>query len=164
MTGPPEQRNFFASLFDFKFVSLIATRFAKVIYVIGVVFISLDALSNLVVFGRLGGGWFVIGIVFAAISWLIQMIFWRILLEFMIVFFRIGDDVRRIAGSTVGLQAYGRVPGSQPSASPLAPTTVPATTMAPPPPAMVGSYCGSCGSALAPGARVCPTCNSPVAS
>jgi len=55
-----------------------------------------------------GGGGIVIGIIGAPIGWLLYMIWAWIVLEIVIIIFRIGDDVRRMADNS------GRPPGSQP--------------------------------------------------
>ena len=115
MTAPTKQRNFFLSLFDFGFTSLIAIRFAKFIYVVGVVLISIDALFDLIFISRLGKGWIVGGIIVAAISWLVQMVGWRILIEFMIVFFR--DGFRRAQDRRHDRSRTGAGAGSEPIAS-----------------------------------------------
>ncbi len=160
MTAPTKQRNFFLSLFDFGFTSLIAIRFAKFIYVVGVVLISIDALFDLIFISRLGKGWIVGGIIVAAISWLVQMVGWRILIEFMIVFFRMGSDVHKIAVTTGAEQAQVPVLSQSHLQSPqAAPVTAPLAPPAAGPPSV--TYCGSCGSALAAGTRVCPTCGTP---
>lgn len=118
----PGQKGFFGSLFDYSFNSLITTRIIKVVYVLLTIVISLAAL-----------GWFIAGIVapgaghifivIAPIAWLLYMIWARIGLEVLIVVFRIGDDVRRIAwGPGAGPTPPPGYPPQRPAPGPGAPT------------------------------------------
>jgi Domain of unknown function (DUF4282)/Protein of unknown function (DUF2510) len=95
-------KGFFSSLFDTSFSSLIATRVIKVAYVIAIVIVSLEAVGGLVAaFATKEAGAVVAAIIFLPIVWLVSLIWIRILLELVIIIFRIGEDVRRISLSSV---------------------------------------------------------------
>lgn len=92
---------FFRSLFDTSFSSLIVTCVIKVAYVIAIVVFSLVALGALI--GALASkkpGEIVVAIILIPIVWLVYLIWTRILLELVIIIFRIGEDVRRISLSS----------------------------------------------------------------
>jgi TM2 domain-containing membrane protein YozV len=103
---PVSAKGFFSSLFDYSFSSLITTRIVKVVYVIVTVVFSLMALGYLIFFISRGGAGIIVGIIVVPIAWLLYMIWARITLEVLIVIFRIGDDVRAIAG-TGAVPPYG---------------------------------------------------------
>jgi hypothetical protein len=107
--SPLTTKGFFSSLLDFNFSSLITTRIIKVVYIIVTVAVSLGALAFLIAAVSQGGGDIVIGIIGAPLGWLLYMIFARISLEIIIIIFRIGEDVRRIA------DASGGSPGPHPT-------------------------------------------------
>jgi hypothetical protein len=150
---PENQKGFFASLLDFSFSSLITTRIIKLVYVIATIVISLIALGGLLAALRQGGTDVLVGIIGAPILWLLEMIFLRIGLEFIIVIFGIGEDVRKIANRPGIGASISLPPGGDYSASPTLP------------PDSGGSlFCGACGSALRPGAKFCQSCSTPVAN
>jgi hypothetical protein len=150
---PGNQKGFFASLLDFSFSSLITTRIIKVVYVIFTILISLGYIVFFVEALRRGGGGVVIGIIGAPIGWLLNMIFFRMFLEFIIVVFGIGEDVRQIVNR----------PGAGTSISPLPGGAYPGPPS--PLPDLGGSlFCGACGSALRPGAKFCQSCSAPVST
>lgn len=95
-------KGFFSSLFDTSFSSLIVTRVIKVAYVIAIVVISLEAVGALIAaLATKEVGAIVATIILIPIVWLVSLIWIRILLELVIVIFRIGEDVRRISQSSV---------------------------------------------------------------
>jgi hypothetical protein len=91
---------FFKSLFDFGFTSLITTKIIKVVYIIITIFNSVGAafglLFALITMARVP----ILGIlllIVVPVLWLIYMIIARIFLEGVIIVFRIGEDVQKIA-------------------------------------------------------------------
>jgi hypothetical protein len=93
---------FFRSLFDTSFSSLIVTRVIKVAYVIAIVLFTLVALGALIAaLASEKPGEIVVSIILIPIVWLVYLIWIRILLELVIIIFRIGEDVRRISLSSV---------------------------------------------------------------
>jgi hypothetical protein len=109
---PPSSspKGFFASLLDFGFSSLITTRIIKVVYIIITVVVSLAALGFLIAELSRGGADIVLGVVLAPIGWLLYMIGARITLEIVIIVFRIGEDVRRIADAPRAGSGSGATP------------------------------------------------------
>jgi hypothetical protein len=104
MPGAPSSttKGFFSSLFDTSFSSLIATRVIKVAYVIAIVIVSLEAVGVLIAaLATKKVGAVVAAIILIPIVSLLSLIWIRILLELVIIIFRIGDDVRRITMSSV---------------------------------------------------------------
>jgi len=91
-------KSFFGSLFDFNFSSLIITRIIKVVYIIAIAVIGLEAIGLLIVALATKNIGAIIGaIIFIPIASLLSLIWVRILLELVIIIFRIGEDVRRIS-------------------------------------------------------------------
>ncbi len=140
-------KGFLASLLDFSFSSLITTRIIKVVYVILTIVISLIAVVYFIVglaglaSGNVGFG--LAGIIAAPIGWLIYMIGTRISLELVIILFKIGDDVRRIADGNSPLSgATGQsfAPGAAGYGPPTATGYPPAAPGGYPPPAPGGMY------------------------
>jgi hypothetical protein len=146
----PGQKGFFASLFDFNFTSLITTRIIRVVYILVTVALTLAAI--LLIIGGIvnGGGGAVATVILTPLGWLLYMIWARISLEVLIVVFRIGEDVRRIAwgaggpagpgagfggagpGPGPGTGSFGAPGGGWPSYPPTPPP--PGYPPSPPPP------------------------------
>jgi hypothetical protein len=89
-------------------VSLIATRFLKFIYALSVILYSLVGVFLLIALlaasGRAGGGAAIlVALIFVPLWYLLGLIWLRVVVEFFIVFFRIGDDVRAMRIGAVGL-------------------------------------------------------------
>jgi hypothetical protein len=119
-------KGFFRSLFDTSFSSLIVTRVIKVAYVIAIVVFSLVALGALIsALASKKPGVIVGAIILIPIVWLVYLIWIRILLELVIIIFRIGEDVRRISLSSVLTgqgQGVSPISGEQLSGSGATPT------------------------------------------
>lgn len=125
-----EERGFLRSLFDLSFSEFVTMRLIKVIYIIGIVFISLLALVSILgiaasVIGNLifvsqgfGGAGMLfaslifgfLGLVLSLLFWLFLMIVLRVSLELTAVLFRIADHTRDISNSSQV------IPKSNPSA------------------------------------------------
>lgn len=87
-------RGFFASLFDISFRSFITLRFIKVLYVILMGVVALGALGVLasVASGVGGFGGLVLGLALAGVFGLFYLIVFRLILELIVVIFRIGEN------------------------------------------------------------------------
>ena len=87
-------KGFARSLFDFQFSSLIAARFLKVLYAVLAILLTIGAvvfaLSSL---SRDNGVAIAIAVV---VMYFIELIWLRIAMEFLIVFFQIGENVAAI--------------------------------------------------------------------
>jgi hypothetical protein len=92
-----QSKGFLASLFDFSFTSFITTKIIKVIYVLVTILIFLGALAYTItafaVSKLVGIGVLIIG---DPLFIIIGMALWRISLEFIVVFFRMADDVKAL--------------------------------------------------------------------
>jgi hypothetical protein len=125
-------KGFFSSLFDTNFSSLIVTRVIKVAYVIAIVLISLEAVGALIAaLATKKAGAVVAAIILIPIVWLVTLIWIRILLELVIIIFRIGEDVRQISLSSVLTgqgQAVSPASGEQLSGNGVTPTEMRTST------------------------------------
>jgi hypothetical protein len=136
-TNYPE-KGFVASLFDFSFSSLITTRIIKVVYIILTVVLSLIGIVIFAAGLARGGGGGILQAILSPVLWLLYMIWARISLEVLIIIFRIGEDVRRIAygpgpGGPGGYYP-GPGPGYFPGPAGPPPSTPPGYPPSPPPP------------------------------
>ncbi|MDQ1306533.1 MAG: hypothetical protein QG671_2365 [Actinomycetota bacterium] len=90
-------KNFFNSLFDFSFSSFVTLRFIKVLYGIIMALAALAALTLLVAIASRGGVYILLALVVAAVAFLIYVVIYRVLLEFIVVIFRIAENTSIIA-------------------------------------------------------------------
>lgn len=91
--------SFFTSLFDFSFQTMITPTIVKVLYIFVIAGAGLTAVMMLlsgITAARFGGGFGVVFIVLAPALFLVMVIYGRVLLEVVITFFRMGDDVAKI--------------------------------------------------------------------
>src|SRR3954452_792252 len=95
-TTDMDAKSFFRSLYDFKFTSLVATRVIRVVYMLLVILYSLVAV--LVFVGSLsrGSAGAAAAIIVVPIGYLLSLIWLRIFMEALIVFFGMGEDIRAI--------------------------------------------------------------------
>ncbi len=141
-----QEQGFFASLFDVSFSSFITTRIIKVLYILAIVVFALVALSYVIAaFAAdvlLG---LVVLIVFAPLGFLLWVIYSRVLLEVVMVLFRIMETNTELVvlqrGSQTSAPSYSPPPYSPPSSAspppespPESPPTGPTGQMPPPPP------------------------------
>lgn len=92
------QRGFFGSLFDFSFSTLVTPRIIRVVYMVLVVVSGL--VTSAFFLGSLSSSDAraeLTGLILAPALFLLYVMISRVCLELVIVVFRIGDDVRRIA-------------------------------------------------------------------
>ena len=100
-----DAKGFFRSLFDFNFTSLITTKIIKFLYILIVVVYSLAAVAFFITLIAKGGaGGFVVAVIFVPVIYLIYLIFARVWMEFLIVIFKIGEDLHaiRVGGGGLG--------------------------------------------------------------
>jgi Domain of unknown function (DUF4282) len=180
-----EANGFFAALFDYSFSSFVTPRLIKILYVLATILISLWTLF-LVLAGFKGssGLGVVMLVIVAPLFFVISMIWARVVLELVIVFFRINTNVQDIHdghGGSAAQPAPAPEAHSEP-ADPGAPTPVPdesshAPSVAtaaveddtraeatpshpsPPPPEVVPvRYCENCGAERSSSGRFCTSC------
>jgi hypothetical protein len=95
-------KNFLSSLFDFSFTSFVTLRFIKVLYGIFVVLSGLFALGLLFTIANQGGVAILLALVIAPIAFLIYVLVYRVLLEFIVVIFRIAENTSILAKNSSG--------------------------------------------------------------
>jgi len=107
-----ETKGFFAGLFDFGFTSFITLKFIRVIYAILVGVLLLLALLAFIATISQGGIGIAFAIVVVPIATLLYLIFARISMEMIALFFRIGENTSLMAGSAqpTGATAGGMTP------------------------------------------------------
>jgi hypothetical protein len=92
-----KEKNFFAALFDFSFTSFINTRVIKVLYVLVVIMTGLGALASTFAAFKVNGTLGLLTLVIVdPLYVIIVLTLWRLFLEALIVFFRMGEDVRAL--------------------------------------------------------------------
>lgn len=95
LQDPP---SFFQSLFDFSFSSFIAERIIPVLYVLSVIVLGL--ISLFIIVGGFAKGiesGLLTLIIVAPLYFLISVVYVRVILELLLVIFRIADHVEEIA-------------------------------------------------------------------
>jgi len=155
------ERGFFSSLFDISFTSFVTTKLIKVLYVLSLVLIAITALVFVVAgFQESAGLGLFMLVIGAPLGALLYIIYTRVILEFIIQVFRIGEllrdqgELQRQAFTAAGWLGGG---GGAPAAAPAPPAPpgpeAPTTTAA-----AIAASCPSCGAPTTPGARFCRSC------
>ena len=95
-----EGGSFFKRLFDVSFTSFITPGIIKVLYIIAVALVSIVSFVFLVagfiaLFAGDEVGFGVLVLILVPIGWLLSVIYWRVILELVVVFFRIERNTRR---------------------------------------------------------------------
>ena len=158
-------QGFFASLFDYSFSSFITSRIIKVLYVLTTIIVALWTLFFVLVAFRQSSAFGILTLVlFGPLFFIFTMIYVRVVLELIMVIFRIHEDVdainRRGGGEAVAVapepipeqpapEAPSEAPSTDVSAAEAAPTA--ATEETP-------RFCDSCGAERAPGKSFCTSC------
>ena len=91
------QKGFFASLFDLSFSNLITTRVLKFLYVIAMIGSAIVTVVYIGAAFSASTGFGVLVLLLCPIPFLLYVILARIWIEFILVVFRMADDVREIA-------------------------------------------------------------------
>ena len=84
------------SLYDFSFSSLVTPKVVRILYVIITILYSHGAIGLFIDLVSKGGPYVVAAIIVVPLGYLLYLTLARISLEFIIVVFRIGEDVRDI--------------------------------------------------------------------
>ena len=107
-----QAKGFFGSLFDYSFSSFVTPRIIKVLYVLATILISLWTLfldrRRLQRVRGAGGAMLLIG---GPLFFLFSMIYARVFLELVIVFFRINGNVQEIRDDRIGARRSRLRPG-----------------------------------------------------
>ncbi len=92
-----EPKGFFQSLFDYSFSSFITTKLIKVLYILSTIAIAIYTLVLVLVLFKASPVAGIFGLVILGpLVFVIGMIYMRVILELLIVIFRIHEDVREI--------------------------------------------------------------------
>ncbi len=88
---------FFKSLFDFSFNSFVTPRIIKILYILMIVVAGLTALAALVTAFQISAVVGILSLIIGCPIYLfITIAFYRVVLEFFMVAFRMADDMRAI--------------------------------------------------------------------
>jgi hypothetical protein len=124
MNGGNSTNSFFGALFDFSFSSFVTTKIIKVLYVLAIIGVTIWSL--ILIFGGItqGGTAALFGIVGGLLGFFLGIIYARVLLEFIVIVFRIAENTAVIARSAQGGGGYGggSVPGGPPAGPPGGPS------------------------------------------
>jgi hypothetical protein len=175
-----QAKGFFSSLFDYSFSSFITARIIKVLYVLMTIAVTLWTLLVVLLAFRVSSTVGILALLIGGpIFFVITMIYIRVGLELIMVFFRIHGDVAEI-NRRGGGDANGNPVVPIPAPAPVAPSPAPvgpvaATFSAAPavmsssapepasePPTPAGRFCDNCGAARSPGKRFCTSCGEPL--
>ena len=97
-----EGRGFWSRFFDFSFREFITPSIIKVLFILAMVVIGLGVLAAIIIGFMTGAGTGVFVLIGSLIYGFIMLLFARVWLEIVIVFFRIHEDTRDIARSKRG--------------------------------------------------------------
>jgi hypothetical protein len=113
------EQGFLASLFDISFSSLVTTRVIKVLYLLSMIIIGLFALFFVVAaFSNSVASGIVVLLIIAPLAGLLYLIYVRVLLELVIVIFRIWETNVELVSLQRGQAAGGSAPPPPPSSPP----------------------------------------------
>ncbi|MCW2941004.1 MAG: hypothetical protein JWN00_3989 [Actinomycetia bacterium] len=105
-----QAKGFLGSLFDFDFNNFIAPKLVKAIYIVLVVVLSIGGVIGAIAAISLmasGGAAVILGLlllVLTPVLWLLGLMIYRVMLELMIVLFKISEDLRSIRGTSGALR------------------------------------------------------------
>jgi len=117
---------FFRSLYDFGFTSLIGSKIIRFVYALSVVLYTIGAALAIIAGISQGSSSAIVSIIVVPIGYIWGLIWLRILMEFLIVFFRMGDDIHSMRVRT---PPDGRADGrAGTSGTPTLVTATPAAT------------------------------------
>jgi uncharacterized membrane protein YciS (DUF1049 family) len=93
-----QPKGFFGSLFDLSFTSFITSKLVKVLYVLAIVAVGLGAIGLVVAAFQSGTAQGVLALlVIAPLVFLLGVIWSRVVLELIVVIFRISENIAEIA-------------------------------------------------------------------
>lgn len=156
-----EASSFFGSLFDFSFSRFVTTKIIRVLYILSTILIALWTLIIVLAAFRSSTGAGILTLIIGGpLIFLISLIYVRVILELIMVIFRIHEDVKEInvrgggtgSGGTAVAETYTSAPASvyQPPAE-SEPTRAEESGE---------RFCASCGAERSPGKSFCTSCGS----
>ena len=173
-----EPRGFVTALFDYSFTSFVTPKIIKVLYVLATIVVSLSTLVLvLAAFNNSSGAGVLTLVIAGPLFFLLSMIYARVLLELVIVFFRINGNVQELRDGRSGRPVLPMPTPAPPTVdaavvAPAETAIAPAETAitheqdaeAPPTPAsspepeVSARFCENCGAERRPEARFCTSC------
>ena len=94
-----DAKGFIRSLYEFGFTSLITPKVIRFVYALLVILFSIGAVLTLFTFlASRSGPVIVFGLIFIPVFYLVYLILLRIVMELIVVFFKMGEDVHAIRG------------------------------------------------------------------
>jgi hypothetical protein len=109
-----EAKGLFAGLFDFSFSTFITLKFLRVIYAVIMGLILLGGLGFFISLLARGGAAVVAAIILVPLVTLLYLIFARIYMELIALFFRIGENTSLLVAQGGGTPSTGGLPPSPP--------------------------------------------------
>jgi hypothetical protein len=97
MDTEQEVKGFFASLFDFSFTSFVTTKLIKFLYVLGILLAALGGLFLIITAFSQGVLPGLGALIIAPLFLLLGIMYLRVILEVLIVIFRISENTAEIA-------------------------------------------------------------------
>ena len=91
----PEEKNFFAGLFDFGFHSSLLRRLVKILYVLAIVFGGVTVVAEVVVGYQQSPAQGLINLVAGIVSLFVGVLVVRALLELALVILRVAEGIER---------------------------------------------------------------------
>jgi hypothetical protein len=89
-----QPQNFFKSLFDFSFKNFITRKLVSVLYGAGIIIGALAAVISIIMAATQGIGNFILFLIVAPVSYFFGIIALRIILEFIMVLFKIEENTK----------------------------------------------------------------------
>src|SRR5262245_1981738 len=156
-----EAKGFSRSLFDYSFRSFITARLIPVLYVLSTIILALNVLALILILFKAAPAAGIFGLlILGPLVFVIGMIYVRVILELLIVIFRIHEDVRQLnvrGGGSAGPDVPLPLPVTEPEPEPAA-VAEPVEA----PPASTKWFCKNCGLERPPANRFCTACGTAV--
>jgi hypothetical protein len=95
----PDDKNFFAGLFDFSFQQQLTRRIVKVLYIIGILAGGITVVICVVLGFQQSPAQGLINLVAGIAAFFVGILLWRLLLELALVSLRISDGIDRATRS-----------------------------------------------------------------
>jgi len=91
----PDDKNFFAGLFDFAFQQVLSRRIVKLLYILGILAGGIVVVIYAVLGFQHSPADGLINLVSGIVSLFVGILIWRVLLELVLVILRISDGIDR---------------------------------------------------------------------
>ncbi len=91
----PDDKNFFAALFDFSFQQQLTRRLVKLLYIIGILAGGIYVVARVVLGFQQSTGDGLVELVAGIVGLFVGILIWRVLLELTLVILRISEGIDR---------------------------------------------------------------------